>query len=96
MAATRLPPPSECANCGASLARDARACPECGADERTGWRDTGETDYASLNLPDSAYDDGDRPLARRPDRQVNGMAWYWWVVAVGLLLLFGLGALQLL
>lgn len=96
MAPARVPPPTECANCGASIPRTARACPECGADERTGWRDSGDTDYASLDLPDSAYDDGDRPLAPRPSRQVNGLAWYWWVVGVSLLLFLGLGALRLL
>ncbi|MDO8544144.1 MAG: zinc ribbon domain-containing protein [Opitutaceae bacterium] len=33
-------PPEECANCGAEIPRGAKACPECGADERTGWRET--------------------------------------------------------
>jgi hypothetical protein len=53
-------PPEECANCG--------------ADERTGWRETSV--YDGLNLPDSAYDDGPRP----PRRQ--GLAWYWIVAIV--------------
>lgn len=74
------PPPEECANCGATLPRSARSCPECGADERTGWR---EADlYDGLDLPGGAEDSPNR--SRRP-RQVNGVAWYWWLVGVALL-----------
>jgi hypothetical protein len=74
------PPPDECANCGASIPRTARSCPECGAEERTGWR---EADlYDGLDLPGSA-EDAARP-SRRPLR-INGVAWYWWLVGVLLL-----------
>ena len=88
------PPPEECANCGAAIPRSARACPECGADERTGWR---ETDlYDGLNLPDEAYsDDGratERPTAKRG---FNGVAWYWWCVGVVLLILLVTGIIVL-
>jgi predicted nucleic acid-binding Zn ribbon protein len=77
------PPPDECANCGASIPRTARSCPECGADERTGWR---ENDlYDALDLPESAGDEA-RPSYRR--HRINGVAWYWWLV--GVLLLAGL------
>ncbi len=78
------PPPLECANCGATIPRTARACPECGADERTGWRETSV--YDDLDLPDEAFDDADAPV-RKPTRTVNGIAWYWWMAAVCLLLL---------
>ena len=102
MSSIKTKPPEECANCGAKIPRDARSCPECGADERTGWRDTGEIEYGALDLPESAYadeDDGGNATGAggaHGGRKVNGMAWYWWVVAVGLLALFGLGALRLL
>jgi hypothetical protein len=76
------PPPEECANCGAAISRDARACPQCGADERTGWR---ETDiYDGLDLPDEKEPDS---RASRGERKVNGIAWYWWCVGIGLVLL---------
>ena len=42
--------PAECANCGAAIPRRARACPECGADERTGWRENDATRYDGLDL----------------------------------------------
>jgi len=82
-----MEPPDECANCGAAIPRRARACPACGADERTGWRENSV--YDGLNLPDSAYDDADsRPLRR------GGLPWYWLVAAIAAIvaaLLFTLG-----
>ena len=55
------PPPEECANCGAVIPRGAKACPECGADERTGWRET--SGYDGLDLPDEAWRDDSVRLA---------------------------------
>jgi hypothetical protein len=79
-------PPDECANCGATIPRQARACPQCGADERTGWREP--STYDGLDLPASAYDDGvPKPLRR-------GLAWYWIVAIVAAIivsLFFSLG-----
>jgi hypothetical protein len=82
------PAPSECANCGASIPRGAKACPECGADERTGWRENEATRYDGLDLPDEAFDGGgESKLAHQRDaRRVNGIPWYWWCVGVALLL----------
>lgn len=87
---TPAKPPPECAQCGAAIPPRARACPECGADERTGWRETDP--YDGLDLPESAFrDDGDAP-PQRPAPQVNGLAWYWWLAAALLLALLVLGA----
>ena len=95
--------PAECANCGAPIPPGAKACPECGADERTGWRENADTIYDGLDLPEEAWrEDGDdaetatrsRQGARSP--QVNGIAWYWWVVGVVLIAMLVLGALRFL
>ena len=58
-------PPTECPVCGENVPRDARACPGCGADERSGW-DEEAMRYDGLDLPDSAYDDeqGHTPAPR--------------------------------
>jgi len=88
-------PPSECAVCGALIPPHARACPECGADERTGWREADP--YDGLDLPDSVWADeearsGDEPMrARGP----GGLSWVWWGVGLLVLVAFGLGALGL-
>lgn len=81
--AARPPAPAECAQCGEPIPPGARACPHCGADERTGWRETSL--YDGLDLPDSAFEaEAPRP-SPPPVRRVNGLAWYWWAVAAALL-----------
>ena len=86
-------PPAECAHCGTAIPPRARACPECGADERTGWRETSV--YDGLDLPETAWrDEGDTSPARETPR-VNGLAWYWWAAGVALLLLLGAALLGL-
>lgn len=82
-------PPSECANCGAAIPRTAKACPECGADERTGWRENADTLYDGLDLPEAAFEDDvsrAESAQRKPVTRVNGAPWYWWLVGVLLLL----------
>lgn len=93
------PPPDSCANCGADIPRGAKACPECGADERTGWRESSL--YDGLDLPDAAWREEGEPggadagggRGRQP--QVNGVPWYWWLVGVGLVVALAAGALAL-
>ena len=85
MSATKQPPPPECANCGASIPRNAKACPECGADERTGWREMSV--YDDLDLPEPASS-GEENAEKKPQTpRVNGVPWYWWCVGAVLLLL---------
>ena len=87
-------PPEECANCGSAIPRRARACPGCGADERSGWRE--QDAYEGLNLPDEAYASDDRPPKPAPTRfRINGLAWYWWSLGVALLILLVMGGVVL-
>jgi len=81
------PPPAECAQCGAAIPRRARACPECGADERTGWRESSV--YDGLDLP------GEDEPSSPPERHVNGLAWYWWAAGLALLFLLGFATIGL-
>lgn len=87
-------PPAECANCGATIPRHARACPECGADERTGWRENDATRYDGLDLPDSAFDDDSAPSTPRRAAPRAGIAWYWYLVAAALLASLVLGLIR--
>jgi hypothetical protein len=81
-------PPEICPNCGAEVPRNAKACPECGADEQTGWSE--EAHASDLDLSDESfdYDDfverefgGKKPMPR-------GIHWFWWLVAVALVIGF--------
>lgn len=79
---THLPPPSECANCGTDLSPGAKSCRDCGADERTGWRDTDM--YDGLDLPSEAWED-DTDVGPALSRE---LPWYWWTAGVAVLIGF--------
>ena len=87
--------PDECANCGAAIPRKAKACPSCGADERTGWRDNDTTRYDGLDLPESAFA-AENDSAPTPRRRVPraGLRWYWLVVAAVLVACLVLGLIS--
>jgi len=63
--------------------RGARACPECGADERTGW-DEESTRYDGLDLPEEAFDDHEAVAraSRRRSARTSTMTVFWWGVAI--------------
>ncbi len=86
------PPPEECANCGAAIPRTARACPECGADERIGWREEPSED--GLDLPEGHDRDSRTGHQSPPRREINGLAWYWWCAGIALVVLLVLGAIR--
>ena len=85
-------PPEVCPCCGALVPPRARACPECGADETTGWseRATGQR----LDLPDDEFDYGEfveRELTPTKPRLRPRIGWLWWIVAVLLVVGFLVG-----
>jgi hypothetical protein len=67
---------------------EARACPECGSDETTGWSE--EAPASGLDLPDETFD-YDRFVKEEFGRSSpvpRGIHWLWWVVAIGLVAAF--------
>ena len=93
----RREPPEICPVCGALVPPRARACPECGSDEETGWSDRATAQR--LGLPDEEfdYDEFVREEFGEPDRsrvRPRGIGPWWWAVAVGLLVLFAFGLLR--
>jgi len=52
-AMSRSRAPVNCAVCGAEIPPGTKACPECGADDRTGWRES--SIYDGLDLPDDEF-----------------------------------------
>lgn len=71
---------------------NAKACPECGSDEQTGWSDAAAGD--ALGLPDEKFD-YDEFVKREFGKEgpvPRGIHWFWWVAAavlvIGFVLLF--------
>jgi len=87
--------PEICPACGAEVPLRALACPECGADERTGWNEEA-TRYDGLDLPDDStdYDEMRHDQGPRPRIRPKGVTWSWWVVGVVLLAILILSVLR--
>jgi hypothetical protein len=81
--------PDICPLCGSEVPERARACPECGADEKTGWSEKAR--YDELGIPDDSdsfdYDDfAQREFGGKKSRRRN--AWLWAAAALLLLAVF--------
>ena len=81
-----------CPVCGTEVFANAKACPECGADDRSGWREDADQidSYSALDLTDEddfSYDKfiveefGDSP--KRPLKD-----YIWWIAAIVVLVAF--------
>jgi len=80
--ATRLKTPDVCPVCGEDVPRGALACPECGADHNSGWREDADT-YNGLDLPEEDFDHDE--FVRREfgsPLKPAGMKTIWWVTAI--------------
>lgn len=51
---SKLRAPEVCPVCGEDVPRSALACPECGADHTSGWREDAEA-YDAVDLPDEGF-----------------------------------------
>lgn len=80
--------PATCPHCGAEVPPKAKACPECGSDETTGW--SGEAERENLGLPDENfnYDDFVKREFGGGEVKPRGLHWAWWLVAIFLLGVF--------
>jgi hypothetical protein len=87
-------PPGDCPVCGAAVQARSRACPDCGADERSGWR--GEDAGDGLDLPDESFDYdafvqeefGGAPAAPRGIRPL------WWIIGIVLVATLAIALLR--
>ncbi len=87
-----------CPACGEEIHPNAKACPHCGACEKSGWSD--DADYDGIDLPDGDedfdYDEfvqrefGTKESGIRP----HGLSPFWWIVGILLLLAFALLSLR--
>jgi hypothetical protein len=67
----------------------ALACPNCGADERTGWNEE-MTRYDGMDMPDAEFDSDSIPKRSIHKRSTasTGVPYFTWIVAIALLALF--------
>lgn len=80
----RPTPPEICPVCGEEVPRNALACPECGADHQSGWREDAQD---RLDLPEADFDYDDfveREFGSGSKR--NRLHPVWWITALVLLI----------
>ncbi|MGI8820439.1 MAG: hypothetical protein ACR2ID_06195 [Chthoniobacterales bacterium] len=87
MSAMKPVAPAVCPVCGEDVPRGVLACPECGADHRSGWREEG-TNYDGVGLPEEfdydAFVQDEFGTGAKP----RGIAPIWWITAILLVLAF--------
>jgi uncharacterized membrane protein YvbJ len=79
---SKLRTPEVCPVCGEDVPANALACPECGADHNSGWREDAGT-YEALDLPDEDfnYDEFVREEFGNSIKPA-GMKLIWWLTAI--------------
>ena len=85
---TPLEAPKVCPVCGEDVPRGALACPECGADHQSGWKEDADR-IDAVDLPDEDFNYAEfvqqefgsslKPAAIKP---------IWWIVALLLIVAF--------
>lgn len=82
MAKNKLKTPAVCPVCDHEVPRGALACPECGADHNSGWREDAET-YEGLDLPDEDFN-YDRFVREEFGSSIKpaGIKTIWWLTAI--------------
>jgi hypothetical protein len=72
-----------CPVCGTEVSVKAKACPECGSDEKTGWSANAVYDGTGIEDPDDFdYEEWKRTEHGSLRPQIG---WWWWGVAVVML-----------
>jgi predicted nucleic acid-binding Zn ribbon protein len=76
----------ECPICGEDVPLKAKACPNCGACDKTGWNKDADTS-GGLDLPDEDFD-YDKFVEEEfgEPRKRKGKEFFWWIVALILLI----------
>jgi len=81
-------PPEICPVCAEDVPPDAKACPECGADGRSGWKEDTAI-YDGLDLPDEPSDgEGSNVCAGGGQKSATALQKFWWVIGVVVLIAF--------
>jgi hypothetical protein len=76
-------PPDTCPNCGADVPPKAKACPECGACEQTGWSE--DAAVGDLGIPEESFDYNEFVKREFGAKKIlpRGIGWFWWAISLG-------------
>ena len=85
---TKLGAPDVCPVCGEHVPSGALACPDCGADHNSGWREDADG-YDAVDLPDEDfnYDEFIREEFGSAPKPA-GVKTIWWITAIVVTVLF--------
>jgi hypothetical protein len=82
---TRPRTPELCPVCNEEVPRGALACPECGADHNSGWKENADA-HDGLNLPDDDFDYADFVKREFGSRvKPSGLKMIWWIAGIVLI-----------
>jgi hypothetical protein len=81
-------PPAICPHCGEEIPPRAKACPQCGSDEETGWSEEARSDGLGLPEENFNYDEFVQREFGDKSPKPRGLNWFWWLVALLLLVAF--------
>lgn len=80
--------PEICPACGEEVPPKALACPECGADHKSGWREDADT-YDGIDLPEETFNYEEFVKREfRSSRDTAAIKPVWWITAILLLVAF--------
>ena len=82
--ARRKEPDFECPVCGETVPGGSKSCPECGACEKSGWKDAAYLDGLSLPGEPEEFDYNrflEEEFGNGPKLRGTGRMW-WWVAVV--------------
>ena len=73
--------PEFCPVCGEDVPRGALACPQCGADHNSGWREDADT-YDGVDLPDDDFNYEEFVKKEFGSSRRSGTKTVWWITAI--------------
>jgi uncharacterized membrane protein YvbJ len=77
--------PEICPVCGEEVRRDALACPQCGADHNSGWKEDAAT-YDGVDLPERDFNYEDFVKQEFGSKtKPAGLKTIWWIVGIALI-----------
>ena len=78
---SKLRAPKVCPVCGEDVPRTALACPECGADHTSGWREDAEA-YDGMDLPEDDFNYEEFVNQEFGSSRRSVIKTVWWITAI--------------